>query len=182
MQTLRTQTQTNENVATCVSKLYFGWICSIVRLPGTSGYGHGRNMRVHQLNVTNCNGAIAGDVAWQERSLLLMRNGYVMKHKQSGYIQDPTRRVTIFLAAVDRITDWLLDDEWTAWTVKSPRPDRNGPHFTGNLLHGSINNMPALAKAIVWRLSGNKSLSESMMAHMWIARPGWVNTCIKTFT
>ena len=48
---------------------------------------------------------------------------------------------------------------------------------------GPINNIPALVQTMIWRLSGDKPLSEPMMVrsptHIVVPRPQWVNT-IKT--
>ena len=46
---------------------------------------------------------------------------------------------------------------------------------------GPINNDPALVQIMAWRRSGDKPLSESMMVsvltHICVTRPQWVNTC-----
>ena len=50
---------------------------------------------------------------------------------------------------------------------------------------GPINNIPALVQIMVWRRPGDKPLSESLMvsllAHICITRPQWVNMNISTF-
>ena len=44
---------------------------------------------------------------------------------------------------------------------------------------GPINNIPALVQIMAWRRSGNKPLSDSLMfsllTHIWVTRPQWVN-------
>ena len=50
---------------------------------------------------------------------------------------------------------------------------------------GPINNNPALVQIMAWRRSGDKPLSEPMMVslltHICVARPQWVNTHIVVF-
>ena len=85
------------------------------------------------------------------------------------------------------------------------RPRQNGRHFPDDIYQciflneniiligislnfvpkGPINNIPALVQIVVWRRSGDKPLSESLMvsllAHICITRPQWVNMNISTF-
>ena len=92
---------------------------------------------------------------------------------------------------------------WYGWIIKSHintlRPRHNGRPFTDDVfkcisLNGNawisliiskkfvpnfpINNIPALVQKIVWRLSGDKPLSElimvSILTHICVTRPKWV--------
>ena len=87
--------------------------------------------------------------------------------------------------------------------VNTLRPRQNGRHFADDTFKPiflkenirntikislkfvprvPINNIPALVQIMAWRRSGNKSLSEPMMVslltHICVTRPQWVNTVL----
>ena len=87
----------------------------------------------------------------------------------------------------------------------SLRPRQNGPHFPDDIFkwiflnenvwilikislkfdfRGLINNNPALVQIMAWRRPGDKSFSEPMMVslltHICVTRPQWVNDVIMT--
>ena len=98
---------------------------------------------------------------------------------------------------------WIKDHlcQWYWLVFNSLRPRQNGRHFSDDIFKyifvnenvrisikfslkfvpkGPINNIPALVQIMAWRLPGNKPLSEpvmvSLLTHICITRPQWVNT------
>ena len=88
--------------------------------------------------------------------------------------------------------------------INSLRPRQNGRHFADDVFKciflnenvwillkisrkfvpkGPINNIPSLVQIMAWRRPGDKPLSESMMdsllTHICVARPQWVNRNIR---
>ena len=88
----------------------------------------------------------------------------------------------------------------TIYVINTLRPRQNGPHYTDDIFKsiflneyvwipikislrivpkGPINNIPALIQIMAWRRSGDKPLSEPIIAslptHICVARPQWVN-------
>ena len=101
----------------------------------------------------------------------------------------------------------FTDPRWNCLSlINTLRPRQNGHHFADDIFKriflndniwiqiqiskfvpkGSINNIPALVKIMAWRRPGDKPLSEPMMVslltHICVTRPQWVNTlsCLKT--
>ena len=90
-------------------------------------------------------------------------------------------------------------------TLNTLRPRQNGRHFPDDIFKciflnenawilikislkfvpkGPINKIPTLVQIMAWRRSGDKPLSEPMMVslltHICVTRPQWVNTNIRT--
>ena len=86
------------------------------------------------------------------------------------------------------------------------RPRQNGRHFADDIFKciflnenvwilikislkfvpkGPINNIPALVQIMAWRRPGDKPLSEplmvSLLTHICVTRPQWVNTCSPSY-
>ena len=89
------------------------------------------------------------------------------------------------------------------YSLNTLRPRQNGRHFADDIFKGiffnenvwilikfslkfvpkgPINNIPSLVQIMAWRRPGNKPLSEprmeSLLTHIWITRPQWVNRCL----
>ena len=89
-------------------------------------------------------------------------------------------------------------------TINTLRSRQNGRHFADGIFKciflnknvwipiknslkfvskGPINNIPTLVQIMVWRRSGDKPLSESMLVslltHICVTRPQWVKKCIQ---
>ena len=98
----------------------------------------------------------------------------------------------------------IADDR--SYTLNTLRPRQNGRHFADDVFKciflneyvcillkislkfvakGPINNIPSLVQVMAWRRSGDKPLSEpmmvSLMTHICVARPQWVNNFIKIY-
>ena len=102
--------------------------------------------------------------------------------------------------AVHPHTVWILS------LLNTLRPRQNGRHFADDVFKciflnanvwillkislkfvpkGQINDTPSLVQIMAWRRPGDKPLSEPMMVsllmHIWVARPQWVNSFYAEF-
>ena len=94
---------------------------------------------------------------------------------------------------------------WRGTNVNTLRPRQNGCHFPDDIINcifltenvwisikismkivpkGPINNIPSLVQIMAWRRSGDKPLSETIMAnlltHICVTRPQWFNPCTES--
>ena len=118
---------------------------------------------------------------------LYMLNGIIYDVQLKGIIEYVFRRQLCFSEA----------------QLNTLRPRQNGRHFADNIFkciflnknvrisltislkfipEVRINNIPALVQIMAWRRSGDKSLTKPMMVslltHICVTRPQWVNTYI----
>ena len=107
------------------------------------------------------------------------------------------------LKCIKHDTDLFFHCYAVGWTrrINTLRPRQHSRHFTDDTFkciflnenviisirislkfvpEGPINNIPALVQIMAWSRPGNKSLSEAMvvslLTHICVARPQWVNT------